>query len=168
MRGPNWSHESFIRFMNGAPQEIKIKINESRLLKFYLENSTEIKFNWKKIQPRILWKRTLKKTKIQRTLKHFYKTKNELKKILKYKELCFSDTSQISCLQIVLKICNTLSFQSLSFLFLCLRLLFKKTLLSVLSFQNNIRTRKLQNLLFKFTVWIIVNGTLKPPKNITQ
>ena len=26
----------------------------------------------------------------------------------------------------------------------------------------------LQNLLFRFTVWITVNGTLKPPKNITQ
>ena len=27
--------------MNGAPQELKVKINESRLLKFYPENSTE-------------------------------------------------------------------------------------------------------------------------------
>ncbi len=34
-------------FMNGAPQEIKVKINESRLLKFYQENSTERKFNKK-------------------------------------------------------------------------------------------------------------------------
>ena len=38
------------------------------------------------------------------------------------------------------------------------------TLLSVLSFRNDIRTRKLGNLLFKFIVWITVNGTLKPPK----
>ena len=31
--------------MNRAPQEIKVKINESRLLKFYQENLTERKFN---------------------------------------------------------------------------------------------------------------------------
>ena len=36
--------------MNGAPQEIKVKINESRLLKFYPENSSERKFKRKKIQ----------------------------------------------------------------------------------------------------------------------
>ena len=33
------------RFMNRAPYEIKVKINESRLLKFYQKNSTERKFN---------------------------------------------------------------------------------------------------------------------------
>ena len=33
------------RFMNGAPQAIKVKINESRLLNFNQENSTERKFN---------------------------------------------------------------------------------------------------------------------------
>ena len=36
------------------------------------------------------------------------------------------------------------------------------------SFRTNIRTRRLWNLLFKFTVWITIYGTLKPPKNITQ
>ena len=48
----NWRHENLnqqmgfvTRFMNGAPLEIKVKINESRLLKFYKENSTERKFN---------------------------------------------------------------------------------------------------------------------------
>ena len=48
----DWRHENLSQqmgfitcFMNGAPQEIKVKINESRLLKFYLENSTERKFN---------------------------------------------------------------------------------------------------------------------------
>ena len=54
-------------------------------------NSSERKFNWKKIQPRILQKKTLKKTQIQRTLKHFYKTKKK-RKILKFKELYFPDT----------------------------------------------------------------------------
>ena len=49
---PNWKHKNLsqqmglvTRFMNGAPQEIKVKINEIRLLKFYQENSTERKFN---------------------------------------------------------------------------------------------------------------------------
>ena len=67
---PNWRHENLIqengfitRFTNGASQEIKVKINESWQLKFYQENSTKRKFNWKKIQPRILRKRTLKKTR---------------------------------------------------------------------------------------------------------
>ena len=42
----NLSQIGFItRFMNGAPQEIKVKINESWQLKFYQENSTERKFN---------------------------------------------------------------------------------------------------------------------------
>ena len=62
----NWRNENLSQkmgfvthFINGAPQEIKLKINESRLLKFYSENSTERIFNGKKIQPRILQKRNL-------------------------------------------------------------------------------------------------------------
>ena len=59
---PKWRHEdlsqqmgSVTRFMNGASQEIKVKNKR--------KSTTEIlpwKFNWKKIQPRILWKRTFK------------------------------------------------------------------------------------------------------------
>ena len=44
------------RFFNGAFQEIKVKLNESRLLKFY-----QVKQLKKNIQQRILQKRTLKK-----------------------------------------------------------------------------------------------------------
>ena len=43
----DWRHEKLSQqidfithFMNGAPQEIEVKINESQLLKFYQENST--------------------------------------------------------------------------------------------------------------------------------
>ena len=49
---PTWWHENLsqqigfvTRFWNEAPKEIKVKINESRLLKFYQENLTERKFN---------------------------------------------------------------------------------------------------------------------------
>ena len=69
-RDPKWRHENlsqqigFINsFMNEAPQEVKVKIDKSRLLKFYQENWTKRKLNWKKIQLRILRKRTLKKTR---------------------------------------------------------------------------------------------------------
>ena len=51
------------RFSHSLHQEIKVKINESRLRKFYQENSTKRKSNWKKIQLRILPKTILKKTR---------------------------------------------------------------------------------------------------------
>ena len=53
IQGPNWRQEKISQqmgfvtcFLNGASQEIKVKLNESRLLKFYQveqlkENSTE-------------------------------------------------------------------------------------------------------------------------------
>ena len=56
--------------MNGAPQEIKVKINESRLPKFYQQNSTERKFNWKKISTENSAEKDLKEnSKFNNTLK---------------------------------------------------------------------------------------------------
>ena len=70
------------RFLNGAFQEIKAKLNRSRQL-----NSAEknLKEDWQLIetfqQPKKKKKKGKKKknTQIQRTLKHFYETKNEKK-----------------------------------------------------------------------------------------
>ena len=78
------------------------------------------------------------------------KTKKE-EKILKFKELCFPDTLSDKFQQIALKFATLyLFYPYLSCLF-CMEFLLK-TLLSVLSFQTNIRTRKLWNLLFEVTV----------------
>ena len=65
------------------------------------------------------------------SLKLFDKTKKEKKKKLKFKELYFPNT-QISFLQIVLKICNTLSFLSLSFSFLLYKIPFKNVIVCVI------------------------------------
>ena len=140
------------RFLNGTSQEIKVKLDESRQLKFYQVKKTRRKFNWE-----FCWKELCRILAIKWTLKHFYKTKKKEKK--KY-----SNSKNIVSQTLVQKICNTLYFPSLSFSFLLYKIPIWKTLLSVLSFRISIRTRKLRNLLFKFTV----NGTLKPPKNIIQ
>ena len=54
----------------------------------------------------------------------FLQNKEKKRKILKFKELYFSDTLSDKFQQIVLKICNTLSFLSLSFLFLLYKIPF--------------------------------------------
>ena len=89
-------------------QEIKVKLNESRLLKFYQvkqlkENSTEnsAKKNFKENSKlNELWNKAKKKKKKM--------------KILKFKELCFPDTLSDKFQQIVLKFA-TLPFLSVSF-----------------------------------------------------
>ena len=52
------------------------------------------------------------------------KKKKKRKKILKFKDLCFPDTLSDKFQQIVLKIYNILSFQSLSFSFLLYKIPF--------------------------------------------
>ena len=92
------------------------------------QETTEVlprKFNWKKIQPRILRKRTLKKTWNLWTLKIFVKTKKKKRKILKFKELCFPDTLSDKFPANYTKIYTTLSFLSISFSFLCIKILLK-------------------------------------------
>ena len=89
---------SFItRFLNGASQEIKVKLNESWLLKFYQvkqlkENSTKnsAEKNFKEdSQSNELWNISTKQKK--------------KRKILKFKELCFPDTLSDKLQQIALK-----------------------------------------------------------------
>ena len=72
-------------FLNEASQEIKVQ-----LMKVDYWNSTKLN-NRKKIQPRILLKRTLKKTRNLMNSETFWQNKKR-KKILKFKELCFQDT----------------------------------------------------------------------------
>ena len=120
--------------MNGAPKEIKVKINESQLLKFYKENSTERKFNRE-------FYGKLEKTQIQRTLKLFDKTKID-KKYSNSKNFVSRTLSQISFLQIVLKLATLYLFYSFLSYFICIKFLLK-TVLSVLSFRINIRTVEL-------------------------
>ena len=140
-----------------------MKLNEYRLLKFnqvkqLKENSTEnsAEKNFKKIRNLMNSKTFLqnKKKKKKKKERKKKKKKKKKRKILKFKELCFPDTLSDQFQQFVLKICNTLSFLSLSFSFLLYKIhSLLKTLLSALSFWISIRTRKLLNLLFKLTVW---------------
>ena len=99
------------RFSNGACQEIKPKLNESRLPKFYQvkqlkENSTE--------------KTAEKNLKKDSELNELWNILTKQKKKEKYsnsKNFVSRTLSQISLPQIVLKIYNTLSFLSLFFSF---------------------------------------------------
>ena len=93
-----------------ASQEIKVKLNESRLLKFYQvkqlkENSTEIsaeKILKEDSEFKELWNISSKQKQ--------KKKKEKKRKILKFKELCLPDTLTDNFQQIAPKICNTLSF----------------------------------------------------------
>ena len=108
-------HHSFLEW--SFPRN-NVKLNESRLLKFYQvkrlkENSTENSAgkNFKEdSQFNELWNIS---TKLKKK-----------RKILEFKELCFLDTLSDKFLQIVLKICNTLSFLFLSFSFLLYKIPF--------------------------------------------
>ena len=133
--------------MNRAPQEIKIKINKSRQLKIYQENSTERNFNREFCA---------KETQIQRNLKHFDKTKKKKKPQKRKEKYSYSKNvvsrtlSQINFPHFVLKKLQHFIFFIPFFLTSLYKISFSKTLLSVLSFWTNIRTRKLRNLRFKF------------------
>ena len=59
------------------------------------------------------------------------KTKKE-RKILKFKERCFPDTLSDKFLQIVLKICNTLSFYPFLSRFFCIKFPFKNFIICVI------------------------------------
>ena len=122
-----------------STKKIQLKENST-------ENSTERNFKGKILKFKKLWNFSMKqKKKI---------------KILKFKELVSSTLSQISFPEIVLKICNTFSLLSISFLFLCIKFLFKNFILCVI-FRTNIRTRKLRNLLLKlFKLIFIIKGFL--------
>ena len=84
IRRPTWRHEnlshqkSFVtRFLNGASEEIKVKLNESRLLKFYHVKQ-------------------LKENSTENSPEKNFKEDSQLNE-LKFKELCFPDTlSKIS------------------------------------------------------------------------
>ena len=118
--------------------------------------------NWKKIQLRILRKRTFKKTRNlmnSETFRWTKKKKEKKKKNTQIQRTLFpGHLSQISFPQIALKFAILYLFYPI-----LSRNSLLKMLLSVLSFRTNIRTR---NLLFEYC--LTVNGTLKSPNNITQ
>ena len=99
-------------FLNGASQENKVKLNESRLLKFYQvkqlkENSTEISAE-----------KNFKEDLQFNELRNFSTKQNRKKKkrkILKFKELCFPRHSLRKVPANCTKICNTI-FSNLFFL----------------------------------------------------
>ena len=99
--------------MNEAPQGIKVKINESRLLKFYQENSTENSVE-----------KYLKENSKFKELWNFLIKQKKKRKILKFKELCFLDILSDKFQQILQKLYNSLSFLSLSFSFLLYKIPF--------------------------------------------
>ena len=83
--------------MNGASQEMKVKLNESWLLKFYQikqlkENSTKNSTE-----------QNLKEDAQFNELWNILKKKKKERKILKFKELCFPDTLSDKFQQIALK-----------------------------------------------------------------
>ena len=80
----------------GASQEIKVKINESRLMKLYQENSTKNFAEKKNLKKR-------PKFKEQTFLLKKKKKKKKKKKILNFKELCFPGTLSDKFQQIALK-----------------------------------------------------------------
>ena len=118
IQGPNWGHEK-LKLADGfrhsllewSSQEIKVKLNESWLLKFYQvkqlkENSTEnsAENNFKEdSQFNELWNISTKQ-------------KNKIK-ILKFKELCFRDTLSDKFQQIAIKFATLYLFYPFLFCF---------------------------------------------------
>ena len=127
IRGPNWRQEklatrnvsSLASWIAGtyikraeASQEIKVKLNESRLLKFYLVKQFYREFCWKELYKRL---------EIKWTLKHFDKTKK--KKYSNSKNFVFRTHSQISSHKLYKNLQHFI-FLSLSFLFLLYKIPF--------------------------------------------
>ena len=150
------------RFLNRASQEIKVKLNESRLLKFYqfkqlkensTENSAEKNFR-QDSQFNEPWNISTK----------------QKKKILKFKELYFPDTLSDKFQQIALKFATLYLFYLFLSCFLYIKFLFKKKLYCLCYLFESVSELKYcgtycLNLPFEITVKYC---TLKPPKNITQ
>ena len=121
-----------------ASLEVKVKLNESRRLKFYqvkplkensTENSAENKF------------------KEVSHFKHFNKTKKK-RKIHKFKELCFPDTLSDKSRQITLKSATRYLFHLFLSNFFCIKFLFKIFIVCVI-FSNQYPNYKPAEL----TVW---------------
>ena len=123
-----------------------------QLKKNSIENSAEknLKENWKINE---LWNFSIKQ-------------RNKWKS-LKFKELCFPDThSDRFPTNRTQNLQHYLFYPFLS-CFFCIKFPFEKLYCLCYLFESVSELESLQNLLFKFTVWITANGTLKPPKNIT-
>ena len=86
------------------------------------------------------------------------KKKKKKRKILKFKEFCFSNIISEKFLQIVQNFAGTLSFLSLSFLFLLNKIPFKKLYCQCYLFKSVSELESCGT----------VNGILKTPKNMTQ
>ena len=119
------SRQFVTRFLNGPSQEIKVKLNESRLLKFYqvkqrkhisTENSAE------------------KNLKEDSKLNEFWNisTKQKRKKILKFKEPYFPDTLFDKFQQITLKFATLYLFYPFLSRFFCIKFLFKNFIVCVI------------------------------------
>ena len=113
------------RFLNGASQGIKVKLNKSRLQKFYQvkqlkENSTENSAE--------------KNFKEDSKLNEHWNIPTKLKRKEKYlnsKNFVSPDTLSDKFLQIVLKFATLYLFYLFLSFFFCIKFRFKKTLLSV-------------------------------------
>ena len=114
------------RFLNWASEEIKVKLNVSRLLKFYqvkqlkensIENSAEKNFN-EDLKLNEFWNiSTKQKKKI---------------KILKFKELCFPDILPDKFQQIAQKFATLYLFNPFLSCFFCIKCLFKNFIVCVI------------------------------------
>ena len=134
--GKTWKHENFshwedfvTRFLNRAFQEIKVTLNESRLLKFYQvkqlkENSTE---NFPE--------KNFKEDSKLNELWNISTKQKKKRKILQFKELCFLDTLSDKFQQIVLKFATLYLFYPFLSCFICIKFLFKNVVYVIFSNQ---------------------------------
>ena len=118
IRGLNWRQEKLA--------SRKVSSLASWLLKFY-----QVKNNWRKIQLRILLKRTLKKTRNLMNSETFRQNKKK-RRILKFKELCFPDTLSDKFQQIALKFATLYLFYPFLSYFFCVKFLFKNFIICVI------------------------------------
>ena len=116
-----------------ASQEIKVKLNESRRLKFYQveqpkENSTE-----NSAEKNL--KEDLKYNELWNVLTKKKKKKKKKRKILKFKELCFPNTLSDKFQLIALKFATLYLFYPFLSCFFCVKFLFKNFIICV-NFSN--------------------------------
>ena len=97
-------------------------------------------------------KKNLKKRRKFKELWNFSIKQQKKRKILKLKELCFPDSLSDKFPANCTKSFQYFIFSIPFFLISLYKIPFLKTLLSVLSFRINIRTKKLRNLLFKWAL----------------
>ena len=149
IRGPNCRQEKLkplkrfrYSLLKWSFQEIKVKLNESRQLKFYqfkqlkensTENSAEKNFN-EDSQFNELWNISTKKKK-----------KKKKRKILKLNEICFPDILSDKFKQIVLELATLYLFYPFLSRFFCLKFPFKNFIFCII-FTNSYPNYKAEKL----------------------